>query len=169
MKTVPGIVAHREVLLTLSLNMLDFCQFVGSMWTEDSRDNFYLTKTHKTGLYNVALHGAALFVCTVVPAIIWHWEWPDARSNPTRGNDAYLHDSAGHCTRHISACPFKVSRHTNKWNALIISTGYYHYGSTALHWALVAFFSFLLYTQSVGFLGRGSARRTFTENNTNTK
>jgi hypothetical protein len=45
------------------------------------------------------------------------------------------------------------------------------YGSTAL-WTLAAFFSFLIYTQSVGLFGRGISRRkaaTYTQNNTNTE
>jgi hypothetical protein len=45
------------------------------------------------------------------------------------------------------------------------------YGSTALL-GLCRFFSFLISTQSVWLLGRGSARRkaaTYTENNTNTE
>jgi hypothetical protein len=49
---------------------------------------------------------------------------------------------------------------------------YYYYGFTALCWALAAFTVSLFYTQSVGLLGRGSARRraaTYTQGNTNTE
>jgi hypothetical protein len=35
---------------------------------------------------------------------------------------------------------------------------YFYYGFTALSWALAVFFSFLIYTQSVGLLGRGISR-----------
>jgi hypothetical protein len=47
---------------------------------------------------------------------------------------------------------------------------YYYCGSTAFHWALAAISVSWSYTQSIGLLGRGSARRkasTYTQNNTN--
>jgi hypothetical protein len=49
---------------------------------------------------------------------------------------------------------------------------YLIYGSTFLCWTMEAFFSFLIYTQSVGPLGRMSARHeasSYTQDNTNTE
>jgi hypothetical protein len=40
-------------------------------------------------------------------------------------------------------------------STLPVSSSLHYYGSTALCWALVAFFSFVIYAQSVGLLGRG--------------
>jgi hypothetical protein len=93
-ETALDIVALTEALFTSLRNALDFSF---SSWAryeqKTSRGDFYLTKIRKTGLYTVPFHGAALFVCTIAPAITWPSEWPGA--------------------------PLKVSHRTSKGNIFI--------------------------------------------------